>query len=199
MQPEQLLSRSTDHAVVVPVYSALRFYIGTDVATGHRPHRTATVRGSRADGECELAAIVASVQAVRAVGVLESGRVARGLVRHRLHRGADDNPPNPLGARPPSSPAPGADPCRGRHRGDDRRHLRRQPSRRDRWPYAAPRTLARVHVVLRAAFAQALRWGWVWDNPVERAHRVVTVTRESRPPTCATSWPPRCSTPASRW
>jgi hypothetical protein len=47
----------------------------------------------------------------------------------------------------------------------------------------APGTLARVHVVLRAAFAQAVRWGWVWDNPVERAHRVVTVTRELRPPT----------------
>jgi integrase len=47
----------------------------------------------------------------------------------------------------------------------------------------APGTLARVHVVLRAAFAQAVRWGWVWDNPIERAHRVVTVTRELRPPT----------------
>ncbi len=47
----------------------------------------------------------------------------------------------------------------------------------------APGTLARVHVVLRAAFAQALRWGWIWDNPAERAHRIVTTSPELRPPT----------------
>jgi integrase len=51
-----------------------------------------------------------------------------------------------------------------------------------RRPLAAG-TLARVHVVLRAALSQAVRWGWIWDNPVERAHRLVTVTRELRPPT----------------
>ncbi len=28
-----------------------------------------------------------------------------------------------------------------------------------------------------------MRWGWIWDNPVERAHRLVTVSREMRPPT----------------
>jgi integrase len=46
-------------------------------------------------------------------------------------------------------------------------------------------TLARVHVVLRAAFSQAMRWGWIWDNPAERAHRLVTVSRELLPPTPA--------------
>lgn len=44
-------------------------------------------------------------------------------------------------------------------------------------------TLARVHVVVRAAFAQAMRWGWIWDNPAERAHRIVTTSPELRPPT----------------
>jgi Phage integrase central domain len=29
-------------------------------------------------------------------------------------------------------------------------------------------TLTRVHVVLCAALAQAMRWGWIWDNPAER-------------------------------
>ena len=43
--------------------------------------------------------------------------------------------------------------------------------------------MARIHVVLRAAFAQAVRWGWIWDNPAERAHRIVTVSPELRPPT----------------
>jgi integrase len=46
-------------------------------------------------------------------------------------------------------------------------------------------TFARVHVVLRAAFSQAMRWGWIWDNPADRAHRLVAVSRELRPPTPA--------------
>jgi len=44
-------------------------------------------------------------------------------------------------------------------------------------------TLARIHVVLRAALAQAQRWGWIWDNPAERAHRIVAAGRELTPPT----------------
>ena len=28
-----------------------------------------------------------------------------------------------------------------------------------------------------------MRWGWIWDNPAERAHRIVTVSPELRPPT----------------
>jgi integrase len=44
-------------------------------------------------------------------------------------------------------------------------------------------TLARIHVVLRAALAQAQRWGWIWDNPAERAHRIVMAPRELSPPT----------------
>lgn len=47
----------------------------------------------------------------------------------------------------------------------------------------APGTLARIHVVLRAALAQAMRWGWIWDNPAERAHRMVAVRPELNPPT----------------
>jgi integrase len=43
-------------------------------------------------------------------------------------------------------------------------------------------TLARVHMVLRAALAQAVRWGWTWDNPAERAHRIVTTPPELQPP-----------------
>jgi integrase len=39
--------------------------------------------------------------------------------------------------------------------------------------------------VLRSAFSQAMRWGWVWDNPVERAHRIVVPPPELHPPTPA--------------
>ena len=30
-------------------------------------------------------------------------------------------------------------------------------------------TVARVHVVLRSASSQAVRWEWIWDNPAQRA------------------------------
>ena len=43
-------------------------YIGTDPATGRRLDRSVTVRG-RGDATRELAAMVASIRAVRAVGV----------------------------------------------------------------------------------------------------------------------------------
>jgi len=43
-------------------------------------------------------------------------------------------------------------------------------------------TLARIHVVLRAVLAHAVRWGWIWDNPAERAHRIVYVAPEIHPP-----------------
>ena len=44
-------------------------------------------------------------------------------------------------------------------------------------------TLVRVHVVLRSALAQAQRWGWVFDNPVERAHRIKVRKTDRQPPT----------------
>jgi hypothetical protein len=50
-----------------------------------------------------------------------------------------------------------------------------------------PGTVQRVHVVLRSALAQAMRWGWIWDNPAERAHRIEVVSREPRPPTPGSS------------
>ena len=44
-------------------------------------------------------------------------------------------------------------------------------------------TMARVHVVLRSALAQAQRWVWVFENPVERAHRIKVRKSERQPPT----------------
>ena len=44
-------------------------------------------------------------------------------------------------------------------------------------------TLARVHVVLRSALAQ--RWGWIFDNPAERASRIKVHLTERRPLTPA--------------
>ncbi len=46
-------------------------------------------------------------------------------------------------------------------------------------------TVARAHVVLRSALAQAARWEWIWDNPAVRAHRITVPKREMQPPTPA--------------
>ncbi len=46
-------------------------------------------------------------------------------------------------------------------------------------------TVARVHVVLRSALAQAVRWGWIWDNPAVGTHRITVSKREMHPPTPA--------------
>jgi hypothetical protein len=47
-------------------------FIGTDPHTGRRVDRTVTIRANRADAERELAEMVASARAVRAVGVRSS-------------------------------------------------------------------------------------------------------------------------------
>lgn len=44
-------------------------------------------------------------------------------------------------------------------------------------------TVQRVHVVLRSALAQAVRWEWIWDNPAAHAARIVAPSREPDPPT----------------
>ena len=36
--------------------------------------------------------------------------------------------------------------------------------------------------MVRSALAQAVRWGWIWDNPAERAHRIVATPPELQPP-----------------
>ena len=127
-----------------------------------------TVRGNRGEAERELAAMVASVRSGRAVGVrspvselLEAWfalastgwaptttRQTRSVLDRYLHR--------QLGGLAVGEVTPAiidavyAD-------------LRRQGGVGGR-PLASG-TLARVHTVLRAAFGQAMRWGWIWDQP----------------------------------
>jgi len=46
-----------------------------------------------------------------------------------------------------------------------------------------PATVLRFHTVLRAAFAQAVRWGWVQRNPVDRASPPLVHRYGVSPPT----------------
>ena len=50
-------------------------------------------------------------------------------------------------------------------------------------PGRKPATVLRFHTVLRAAFAQAVRWGWVDRNPVDRATPPRVHRDEVDPPT----------------
>jgi hypothetical protein len=145
----------------------LRVFIGVDPTTKRRRYRSMTIRGSRADAERELAA----AQAARAVGVgsrvgelLEAWfaiaatgwaptttRQTRSVLDRYLHPHlgrvvVGDVTPAMIDATYATLHHGGG--MKGR-------------------PLAAG-TLTRVHVVLRAALAQAMRWGWIWDNPAER-------------------------------
>jgi integrase len=166
----------------------LRVFIGVDPTTKRRRYRSMTVRGSRADAERELAAMVAAAQAARAVGVrstvgelLEAWfavastgwaptttRQTRSVLGRYLTPHLGQIPVGDV-----TTAMIDATYATLRHGGGVKGR-----------PLAAG-TLTRVHVVLRAAFAQAMRWGWIWDNPAERAHRIVHVTAELRPPTPA--------------
>ncbi|HWM20024.1 MAG TPA: hypothetical protein VNO51_10075, partial [Ilumatobacteraceae bacterium] len=47
----------------------------------------------------------------------------------------------------------------------------------------APGRVTRIHGVLHRAFAQAVRWEWVWFNPVSNASPPRVPPPEVRPPT----------------
>lgn len=161
-------------------------YIGVDPATGRRRYRSVTVRGNRAEAERELAAMVAGVRSTRTIGVRSSvselleawfAVAATGWAptTTRQTRSVLDRYLQPrLGGLAVGEVTPAI---------IDALYatLRREGGVGER-PLASG-TLARVHTVLRVAFGQAMRWGWIWDNPAERAHRIVATTTELRPPT----------------
>jgi len=164
----------------------LRVFIGVDPDPVRRRYRSMTVRANRADAERELASMVAAVRAERSVGVrstvselLEAwfaiastgwapttirqtrSVLDRYLQPHLGHVAVGDVTPAGIDAVYAT--------------------LRRGGGVRQQSLSAG--TIARCHVVLRSAFAQAMRWGWTWDNPAERAHRVIATSAELRPPT----------------
>ena len=166
----------------------LRVYAGMDPDTHRRRYRTATVRGNRADAQRTLDELVAAVRGERSIGsrspvseLLEAWyaiastswapttiRQTRSVLDRYLH-------PH-LGHLRVGDVTPAViDACyaRLRHSGG----AQGQP--------LAAGTLARIHVVLRSALAQAVRWGWIWDNPAERAHRIVATPAELQPPSPA--------------
>ena len=82
------------------------------------------------------------------------------------------------------APTPRTTPRRRHNDIADRQHLRHtSPTRWAERPPARARHVGAGACRGPIRLAQAVRWGWVWDNPAERAHRITVATRELHPPT----------------
>jgi hypothetical protein len=152
----------------------LRVDAGTNPDTGKRRHRTATVVGNRADAERALARLVAEVESDKTIGsastvseLLEAWfaiastswapttvRETRSILRRCVH-------PH-LGARQVADVTPAMI--------DALYAMLRVHGSQRGGPLAAG-TIARVHVVVRAAFSQAQRWAVAGVAMVRRASR----------------------------
>ncbi|MCU1398015.1 MAG: hypothetical protein JWN62_1124 [Acidimicrobiales bacterium] len=163
----------------------LRVFAGTDPTSGKRCYRTKTVRGNRAEAERELAAMVEIVG--RGPGV--AARTTVGELLERWFAIAE------LGWAPTTirQTRSVGDRYLHPHIGDraladlsaadiDDLYVRLRTGGGVGGKPLQPGSVARIHVVLRSALGQAMRWGWIWDNPAERAHRIVVPVKEMSPP-----------------
>ncbi|MDP8974509.1 MAG: hypothetical protein M3N45_15410, partial [Actinomycetota bacterium] len=146
-----------------PGYWQLRVFEGADPLTGKKRYRTEYIRGGKRAAQTALAALVAEVDA----GVVApSSKTVAGLLdewlAHIEHLGRSpstlygygrlvDQLPDGFKALPLNKVAPKVV--------DDLYRLLGQTGNRK------PATVLWFHTVLRAAFAQAVRWGWVDRNP----------------------------------
>ena len=163
----------------------LRVYVGTDPATKRRRYRTKTVRGNRATAERELAAMVEAAGLAPAVGarttvaeLLERWFVAASAgwspTTVRSNRSILDRQLRPrigglLVAELTTARIDALYAELTREGGVGGKPL-------------AVGTVKRTHVLLHAALAQAMRWGWVWDNPADHASPPRAVPSEIRAP-----------------
>jgi hypothetical protein len=162
----------------------LRVYVGLDPDTGRRRYRTKTVRGNGADAERELVDFVDRVGQSRSVG----GRVMVGELLDRWFALAS------LSWAPTT--------VRQTH-SIVNRHLRPHIGRvavgdlttadidalyakllagPDGAGWLSGGTVQRVHVVLRSALAQAMRWVMDLGQPAAHAAKIVAPNREPDPP-----------------
>ena len=146
------------------------------------------MRGNRADAERGLANLITEVRANRAIGAASSlselleawfaiAAVSWAPTTVRQTRSVLDRYLHPhLGDQRVGEITPAM---------IDATYATLRAARQHPGTSLSPGTLARVHVVLRSALAQAQRWGWVWDNPAQHAHRIVVAHAELHPPTPA--------------
>ncbi|MHB1911874.1 MAG: tyrosine-type recombinase/integrase [Acidimicrobiales bacterium] len=163
-----------------PGYWQLRVYEGTDPITGRKQYRVASMRGGKREAQRALAQLVSDVAAGhRATASATVGGMLDAWLAHIEHLGRSpstlkgyrslvDQLPVPFKGLPLKKVTPKLI--------DDLYRLLSTERKRK------PATVLRFHTVLRAAFHQAARWGWVDLNPVDRA-TAPRVHRDSiRPP-----------------
>ncbi len=166
----------------------LRVFTGVDPSTGKRCYRSKTVRGNRAEAERELAVMVDAVG--RGPGV--AARTTMGELLERWFAIAETGWA-PTTIRQTRSvldrylhPHLGARLVADLTTADiDDLYVHLCKSGGIGGKPLQPGTLARMNVVLRSSLSQAMRWGWIWDNPAQRAHRIVAAPTEMCPPTPA--------------
>ena len=163
-----------------PGYWQLRVFEGTDPLTGRKRYRTRAFRGTKRQAQNQLAALVAEVNAgTVSPANMTVDALLEAWLTHIEHIGR--SPTTLFSYRSIVRQLP--DGFRALLLGkvtpkvldDLYRYLAKETKRK-------PATVLRFHTLLRAAFAQAVRWGWVDRNPVERATPPSVRRDEVRPP-----------------
>ena len=164
-----------------PGYWQLRVFEGVDPVTGQKRYRNQYFRGGKREAQRQLAALVTEVDtgvvapAAKTVATLleewldhieHLGRSPTTLYGYRRLVG---QMPEGFMTLPLKKVTPKVV--------DDLYRLLGQPVDRK------PATVLRYHTVLRAAFAQAVRWGWMDRNPIDRATPPRVNRDEVDPPT----------------
>lgn len=161
-------------------YWQLRAFEGTDPLTGKKLYRTKHVRGTKREAQKQLAVLVTEVNdgvvapAAKTVSALLDawiehieylGRSPSTLYGYRrlVHQLPHGFKSMPLGKVTPKVI-------------DDLYRLL------GRLTHRKPATVLRFHTLLRAAFAQAVRWGWMDRNPLDRATPPRVQREEVKPP-----------------
>ncbi len=158
----------------------LRAYEGVDDITGKTRYRTRSFKGNKRQAQSALAALVAEVESgVVAPKAITVGELLEAWLTHIEHLGRSPTTlygyrrlvlqlPAGFAGTPLAKVTP-------KLVDDLYKHLATIGKRK-------PATVLRYHAVLRAAFAQAARWGWVDRNPIERATPPRVQRDEIRPP-----------------
>lgn len=158
----------------------LRVFEGADPITGQKRYRTKNVQGTKREAQTALAALVVEVDKGTVVPAAKTvGALLAAWLEHIEHLGR--SPTTLDGYRRLVKQLPAgftAQPLRKvtpKMVDDLYVHLGAVGRRK-------PATVLRFHAVLRAAFGQAERWGWLDRSPLDRATPPRVHRKEIQPP-----------------
>jgi len=159
----------------------LRVFAGNDPLTGKKRYVSRVVRGSKREAQSALARLVSATEDH---GPAPTDVTVRQLLAAWIETSGDDLSPTTVREyrrmiETRIAPGLGAIPLR-----------KLQASQVDRL-YASlrttgglsPGTVRKVHAILHRAFAQAVRWGWVQHNVIDRASQPRITKPDHSPPT----------------